>query len=231
MKILRWISILVLILGVAPSRLGAQGAKTALTNHDVVDMVKTGLSNDVVIAKIKTSSCQFDTSTEALKDLKAAGISDSVILAMVQASTKTAEQGGAADPAKSDASGSDFAHVRIYRPRQGPGTGFNPSIFVDGKEVARLPNNSRFSVRVSPGSHIIKSDDKSSMISIDAKGGQEFFISVQELPGGFFKGRGKLTLVMAEQGRPEYKLAKPLDEERKIEKGMIEDDADKTDHN
>src|ERR1700690_1241115 len=33
-----------------------------LTNADVLDMLKAGLSQQIVIAKIKSSSCDFDTS-------------------------------------------------------------------------------------------------------------------------------------------------------------------------
>jgi len=226
MKVFRWIFIFLLILCMTPLRLAAQDAKAtqkALTNQDVVDLVKTGLSPDVVVAKIRTSTCQFDTSTAGLKGLKDAGVPDSVIVAMVDPSSKTA---GAADAPKSDASGSDFAHVRVYRPKQLPGSGFNPSIFVDDKEVFRLVNGRRCSVRISPGPHTISSDDKSSRIQVDAKAGQEFYVSVQELPGGFFKGRGKLTLVANEQGKPEYQLEKPVDDDKKVAKDMIEDDAD-----
>lgn len=56
-----------------------------LTDDDILVMVKAGLSVDVVIAKIKTSSCHFDTSPSKLKDLKEAGVPDPVILAMVEA--------------------------------------------------------------------------------------------------------------------------------------------------
>ena len=225
MKVFRWIFILLLILGSAPLRLAAQDGKAAqkaLTNQDVVDLVKTGLSPDIIKAKIRASTCQFDTSTAGLKGLKDAGVPDSVIVAMVDPSNKSA---GTADAPKT-ASSSDSAHVRVYRPRLLPGSGFNPSIFVDDKEVFRLPNARRCSVRISPGPHTISSDDKSSRIQVDAKAGQEFFISVQELPGGFLKGRGKLTLVANEQGKPEYKLEKPLDEDKKVAKDMIEEDAD-----
>jgi hypothetical protein len=48
---------------------------------------------------------------------------------------------------------------------------------------------------------------------------------VQELPGGFLKGRSKLTLVANEQGKPEYQLAKPLDDDNKVARDMIEEDA------
>jgi hypothetical protein len=61
-------------------------ATKSLTNADVVDLVHTGLSQEIVIAKIRTTACEFDTSPAALKALKAANIPDTVILAMVKAS-------------------------------------------------------------------------------------------------------------------------------------------------
>src|SRR6266851_3356104 len=60
-------------------------SQVPLTNSDVVGMVKAGIGAEIVIAKIKTASCSFDTSPTALKELKVAGVPDSVILAMVQA--------------------------------------------------------------------------------------------------------------------------------------------------
>jgi hypothetical protein len=59
------------------------------TNKDVIELVKMGLSEDVVIAKIRsagagdTSSVSFDTSVEALKTLKEANVPDSVIKVMI----------------------------------------------------------------------------------------------------------------------------------------------------
>jgi hypothetical protein len=46
------------------------------------------------------------------------------------------------------------------------------------------------------------------------------------LPGGFLKGRGKLTLMSNEQGKPEYQIEKPLDDDKKVAKDMIEEDSD-----
>jgi hypothetical protein len=60
-----------------------------LTNQDVIGMVQLGLSEDVVIAKIRTASAKeadsvsFDTSVEGLKALKAANVPDSVIKVMI----------------------------------------------------------------------------------------------------------------------------------------------------
>jgi hypothetical protein len=104
------------------------------------------------------------------------------------------------------------------------GSALAPSIYVDEKQVARLGNGRRVTVRLTPGNHDIRSDDKSSAISLDARVGQEYFVRVDEEPG-FLKGHGKLTMLMPEQGTAEYKLQKPVEEERKFAKDLIEDDS------
>ena len=47
-------------------------------------MVKSGLTADVIVAKIKSSRCHFDTFPSVLAELKQRGVPDAVILAMVQ---------------------------------------------------------------------------------------------------------------------------------------------------
>jgi hypothetical protein len=58
-----------------------------LNNAKVIELVKVGLGDEAVVAKIKASATQFDTSTEALIALKQAGASSSVIAAMIEASS------------------------------------------------------------------------------------------------------------------------------------------------
>jgi hypothetical protein len=59
------------------------------SNHDVIEMVKLGLSDDVIIEKIHAASSAggnslgFDTSVDGLKALKEAGVSDAVIKTMI----------------------------------------------------------------------------------------------------------------------------------------------------
>jgi hypothetical protein len=67
----------------------AQSSQTVapLTNKDVLEMLKAQLTAEIVIAKIKASASNFDTSPTALQELKTAGVPDTVILAMVQAAT------------------------------------------------------------------------------------------------------------------------------------------------
>ena len=62
-----------------------QDSVIPLTNRDVVLMVKSGLSSEVITAKINSSSCNFDTFPSVLDELKSRGVSNEVILAMVNA--------------------------------------------------------------------------------------------------------------------------------------------------
>lgn len=70
----------------------AQQAETLqkrMSNEDVISMVQMGLSEDVIVAKIRAvnasdpSSLGFNTSVEGLKALKAANVPDGVIRVMV----------------------------------------------------------------------------------------------------------------------------------------------------
>ena len=56
-----------------------------LTNDDIVRLVQLKLADSVIIAKIKSSACAFDTSVDGLTKLKQAGVSDAVLQAMVEA--------------------------------------------------------------------------------------------------------------------------------------------------
>ena len=64
---------------------GGVGAQETLTNESIVSMVKGGLSEAVVLARIRSGPANFDTSTTSLVALKKAGVSDKVIEAMVSA--------------------------------------------------------------------------------------------------------------------------------------------------
>jgi len=59
-------------------------APAQITNKDVVKLVQSGLSADVVNATIRSSSTSFDTSPAALQELKSAGVPDAVITEMVK---------------------------------------------------------------------------------------------------------------------------------------------------
>ncbi len=75
-----------------------QTAPPVLTNKDVLDMLKAGLGAEVIVAKIKSSPANFDTSPAALSELKAGNVPESVILAMVKGPAEVASAPGTVAP-------------------------------------------------------------------------------------------------------------------------------------
>jgi hypothetical protein len=92
---------LVLSLLLASTTLSQDLAKR-ITNKDVIDMVALGLSDDVIIAKIRSATVggtlQFDTSVDGLTKLKAAKVSDEVIKVMINPAPPAAPVVVAATP-------------------------------------------------------------------------------------------------------------------------------------
>jgi hypothetical protein len=69
----------------APDDTPAAAPPGTLQNPDILKMVKAGLEDSVIIAKIKSSKCQFDTAPDTLIALKQGGVSSAVMRAMTQA--------------------------------------------------------------------------------------------------------------------------------------------------
>jgi hypothetical protein len=75
----------------------AFAASEVLTNASITEMKSLGLGDDVIVGKIKSSTCNFDTTITALKQLKDEKISDAIIQAMLAAG-KPAAVTPAGDP-------------------------------------------------------------------------------------------------------------------------------------
>ena len=60
---------------------------SVLRNEDVIKLAKVGIDDSIIIAKIGSSKCQFDTSVDALIQLKESGVTAAVLKAMVGAQT------------------------------------------------------------------------------------------------------------------------------------------------
>jgi hypothetical protein len=68
------------VIGPSPSfAQSTQGRTVLLKNDDIVKMVQAGLDDTIIIAKIKSSQCDFDTSTDSLISLKKRGVSSAVL--------------------------------------------------------------------------------------------------------------------------------------------------------
>lgn len=70
----------------APSADRGISPGVALTNADIVQMRKAGLSEEITLSKIAGSSANFEIGTQDLIRLKEAGVNDNIINAMVQKS-------------------------------------------------------------------------------------------------------------------------------------------------
>jgi hypothetical protein len=87
MRKLACLAAIAFVLLAPPTR--SQEPAKRLTNQDVIEMTKLGLTDDVIIAKIRAvngtgaEAAVFDTSVDGLKVLKAANVSDAVIKVMI----------------------------------------------------------------------------------------------------------------------------------------------------
>ena len=91
-------------------------AQETLTNQSVVEMVKAGLSERVIIAKIRTSPTNFDTRTDALIALKNNGVSEQVIEAIMSPSAPPAAAAAPPPPPSAPAGSVAMAPPRAAGP-------------------------------------------------------------------------------------------------------------------
>jgi hypothetical protein len=128
----------------------------------------------------------------------------------------------AADSQKTTDAKPSKATVYIYRYKQFAGSALAPSVYCDETELARAENGRYFAVKLDPGKHNFRSNDKQSGTELDVKAGQEYFLRV-EIATGFAKGHGRLVLMPAEQGGYELKSSKvkPLDANKVVNATLV----------
>src|SRR5262245_627495 len=71
-------------------------AQEVMTNETVIQMVKAGFSEGVILAKMRSSQTKFDTRTDALIELKKAGVPEKVMQAIVSGGAAPASAPAAA---------------------------------------------------------------------------------------------------------------------------------------
>src|ERR1051325_212499 len=188
----------------------AQDAAAPLNNKDVVALVKAGLATDIIVAKIKASRTNFDTSTTALQELKTAQGPDAAILAMVQAPTATASN-APTETAATTVSRDSKAIVYVYRKKNFNTRNMQPSVYLDGEEVARMDDGKFFTIKLEPGKHKLEVNKGHSGAEIDMKPGEQYYFRVDIKPG-FWKGRGEVLYMQKEQGSVEIQKMDPLED-------------------
>jgi hypothetical protein len=101
-------------------------AQEVLTNDSLVALKKAGLSDAIIISKIRSSQTKFDVSTKGLIGLKNAGLSDQVIEAAVNAGSAPAAT-APAPPAAPAAAAATATKETIYHLAAGKYVELNPA--------------------------------------------------------------------------------------------------------
>jgi hypothetical protein len=68
----------------------AVAAQQAMNNDSIIKMVKAGLSDDLIVTTINASPGTYDTSADGIITLKAAGVSDKIVAAIIAKATAPA---------------------------------------------------------------------------------------------------------------------------------------------
>jgi hypothetical protein len=206
--------ILVLTLLVSAAVLGqststSNAAATTLTDKDIVQMHVAGLGNEVIIAEIQSSNCSFNTAPADLASLKAAGLEDAVILAMLKAHTVEPADLLTAPPHNVPVTPAS-AKLHVYRERAFTGSLRTMPIFMDEEKTADLVNGRKFTLQIKPGKHTFRCLTKEEAITVDIEPGREYFLRA-ELIQSFTKNRWRIVHVANEQGELDMQGLKPLD--------------------
>jgi hypothetical protein len=209
----------------APSTAAAANVRY-LTNNDISEMTGAGLPAEILIAKIKSSACNFDTAPAALKGLKTAGVPDQVILSMVEAPVGLPARTAAATATPMSPEPSNSASSVSTPTRPGAATG---SATPTAMSVANAPNEVSIPEKKGPGVACVilkrmgPADQITSHLYAFGLRGKQFQYVEGDLPNGV-KFHGRLTdhdvrLVQDHGGKvqilePKYSVA-DLEEARK----------------
>ena len=200
-----------------------------LTNSEILQMLEIGISTEIVIAKIKTSRNSFDTSIDALQNLKDSGVPDSVVLEMVQSPVTTNVASSLGTVLSSKVSDRPFAEVSdhkpppetesvayvwVFRPRNDGNSSEEPPVIFtrDGEDftVLAVMDNGRFlKAKLRTGNYRFFSDDENKLpVEITLEPNLEYYL---EMDSRTFSGKGSLLLAMKEAALEEIAKLKPLD--------------------
>ena len=124
----RKLSIFAMCLSLVMVLSAAAAAQETMTNDEVISLTKAGLSSSIIIGKIKTSTTNFDLSTDSLIKLKQAGVGDDIVGAMLEAKSgrplgsTTTSSGAAASEANGDPNDPMSKHtygIYLYEEKDG----------------------------------------------------------------------------------------------------------------
>jgi len=124
-----------------------------------------------------------------------------------------------AQTASTDDSGK--AVVYVYRLQGGSGPPPNsPSVYCDEQELARMQHGRYFSIHLDAGKHSCRSTDGQSVVELDVKAGQTYYIRGEVVPVKL-RPRGRLALMSPEQGANEVRTLQPLPSDKVKDRNRV----------
>lgn len=136
------------------------------------------------------------------------------LIGTVLSAAQLSQMSQQAGPASTDGK----IRVYVYRSAGITGKEFRPSVFVDEKDTARLQSGRSVILALPAGAHTFRSTDKKEQFQLDLKRGQKYFVRIDV---SAVSGRGKLNVVLPEEGMPEFAQTKPADSTMLKERSMI----------
>lgn len=111
-----------------------------------------------------------------------------------------------AQPAKNNAT------IVFFREGHYVGRALKPSVYVDGKQVARLENGRWFSIPIEPGKHEVSSSAKHEAATvIEVSPGETDYVQMV-ITTGTWRGGGRLMQVDSSEAQNKLGKLKPLDQ-------------------
>jgi glucose/arabinose dehydrogenase len=101
------------------------------------------------------------------------------------------------------------AVVVVYRPGKFTGKALEPSVYCDGKEVARMDNDRYFILLLEPGEHRIHMTQDNKRVDLKLGAGEVAFVRIR-IVMGMMKGRGEPSLSDEEDAAKDLKKMEPL---------------------
>lgn len=102
--------------------------------------------------------------------------------------------------------------ITFFREGHYVGRALKPSVYVDGKQVARLENGRWFSLPIAPGKHELSSSAKHEAATvINVSAGETDYVQMV-ITTGNWRGSGRLIQVDSAEAQQKIAKLKPLDQ-------------------
>lgn len=102
------------------------------------------------------------------------------------------------------------ATVYVYRPGKLMGKALEPSVFLDEQKLLDMDNGRYFALKLDPGKHILRSNEKDSEIDQTWEAGKVYYVKIT-IAAGMMKGHGQMGMVTEKLALKEMQKLRPLD--------------------